>query len=49
MAKQKARRETATKNVRIYPSTSLTLQNLSLSSGKTIARLIFEAFYKRTK
>lgn len=44
MGRNKALRELATKNIRIYPSTLSALQRKSVESGKTIARIIFEAF-----
>lgn len=42
MAQKRIKRETATKNVRIYPSTLLAAQKLSDESGKTLARVIDE-------
>ena len=43
---KKGKRETATKNVRIYPSTLKVAQVLSIKEGKTIARIIDEKIKK---
>lgn len=46
MARPKAKRELATRNVRIYSSTLALLQTASLDQGKTIARLIHESVFE---
>lgn len=45
MSRPKAKREIATKNIRIYPTTLNMLQDTSYSEGKTIARVVHEAIY----
>lgn len=42
MKAKKSKRETATKNVRIYPSTLKAAQKLAEQEGKTLARVIHE-------
>lgn len=42
MSRTKARREIATKQIRIYPGTLKSLQGLSILKGQTIARVIDE-------
>lgn len=44
--KKQAKRETAIKNVRIYPSSLEALQGISFETGKTIARIISELIKK---
>lgn len=39
----KPKRELATKNIRIYPKSLALLQDMSLESGKSIARIVDEA------